>query len=71
MTFCLDSHSTMEHKPERLSAVSTGYRIQHDVKVYVALFNVQAHMYRKDDIFRKRQPNHYDSTSFILKKEED
>ena len=38
MTSCLDSHSPMEHKPERLSAVSTGNRIQHDVKVYVALF---------------------------------
>ena len=66
MTSCLDNHSTMEHKPERLSAVSTGNRTQNDVKVYAALFK-----HRKDDIFRRIQPNHFDSTSFILKKEDD
>ena len=75
MTPTFDSHITTEPKSEMLSAVSTGNRIFRDRKMYVA----QAHMCRKDDIFRQRRLIHYNIGvgmggkiigSIILKKEE-
>ena len=51
----LDSHSTTDPKPEILSAVLTGNRISHDGRNVRGIMHV--HVYRKDDIFRKRRLN--------------
>ena len=53
MTPHLDRHSTTDPKPEMISAVSSGNRIQHDERNVCGIEH--AYMFRKDDVLGKNR----------------
>ena len=71
MTPHLDRHSTTDPKPEMLSTVYSGNRIEHDERNLCGIEHAQmfrkdenvcgivhAHVFRKEHISRQRQLNH-------------
>ena len=55
MTLHLDRHSTTDPKPEMISAVWTGKRIQHNERKICGIEH--AHMFRKDDFLENEDLN--------------